>query len=121
MKWYIYEEAMYGDDYRCTETNSFDCFKPFITEAETKEEAKSNFLKAWGMAEDDEDAWRYYAVSVKSTMRFKCEDCGKHFGYPKIVKESRGEYWGIPCQEDVSVCPHCGSVFFYEVEEEVAG
>lgn len=109
MKYYIYQREMGGDDYRIT---TYD--------AETKEQARNAYLKDNGMTEDDEDAWLFYAVSVKSEERFKCEDCGKLFGYPKIIKESRGEYWGIPCQEDVGVCPHCGSGFFYEVEEEMA-
>lgn len=38
-----------------------------------------------------------------------CQDCGCLFDSPKIIKESRGEFWGMPCYEDVSVCPSCGS------------
>lgn len=49
---------------------------------------------------------------------FKCEDCGKTFDWPNKVAESRGEYWGIPCTEDVYYCPYCGSPYFDELTEE---
>lgn len=110
-EYYIYEREMYGDDYRCTE-GGLGSTIPVIIEADSKEEAKSKYLKKMGW-ENDEDEWKFYAVTVASTMRFVCEDCGKPFGYPKIIKESRGEYWGIPCTEDVGVCPHCGSGQFF--------
>ena len=115
MKYYIYQREMGGDDYRLT--NNYRDLTPIIIEAETKEEAEKIYLKDNEI--DDEDAWLFYAVDVKSEEKFKCEECGKLFGYPKIVKESRGEYWGIPCHEDVAYCPHCGGWDFHEVEQEV--
>lgn len=44
-------------------------------------------------------------------MRFKCWDCGKYFNEYNISHEDRGEFWGIPCFEDVPVCPYCGGDF----------
>ena len=43
--------------------------------------------------------------------QFICIDCEEtfdedHFG---TSHEDRGEYWGVPCFEDVLVCPYCGS------------
>lgn len=112
--YYIYEQEMAGNDFKFTK--SLTNFEPVIYTAETKQEAERMFIKEYGINEDD--ASLYYAVSVASTMRFVCEDCGRPFGHPKIIKESRGEYWGIPCFEDVGVCPHCGSGDFFEVEQE---
>lgn len=43
--------------------------------------------------------------------RFRCCDCGKYFDYPKYVMESRGEFWGSPCYEEMPYCPYCGGDF----------
>ena len=48
---------------------------------------------------------------------FKCGDCGKTFNEPDLVRESRGEFWGMPAYEDMYYCPHCGSDFIDKVEE----
>lgn len=47
---------------------------------------------------------------------FKCE-CGHIFEEPKVVHESRGEFWGAPCWEKMYYCPHCGSDCFDEYDE----
>lgn len=51
---------------------------------------------------------------------FKCIDCGREFDTPTVVKEDRGECWGIPAYENVCVCPFCGGDFLTveEYEEE---
>ncbi len=38
---------------------------------------------------------------------YKCLDCGCVFDEPISWSESRGEYWGMPCSEEVSGCPYC--------------
>ena len=48
---------------------------------------------------------------------FKCE-CGAIFEEPKLVRESRGEFWGVPCWEDMYYCPYCGDSCFDEYNEE---
>lgn len=42
-------------------------------------------------------------------MLCKCLDCGLYFDYDEreTWKESRGEWWGMPCSEAVSGCPEC--------------
>ena len=47
---------------------------------------------------------------------FKCTACGELFETPKMISESRGEFWGIPCCEDVPVSPCCDDDFV-EVKE----
>lgn len=42
---------------------------------------------------------------------FKCDCCGRTFEEPKILHESRGEYWGFPCYEDIAVSPCCNDSF----------
>ena len=39
----------------------------------------------------------------------RCIDCGKIFDDDDVAvwEESRGEFWGVPCSETVSGCPHC--------------
>lgn len=51
----------------------------------------------------------------------RCDNCGKIFEEPKIVQESRGEYFGRPAYEDWAVCPFCGDddlEYDYEMEED---
>ena len=43
--------------------------------------------------------------------QYKCNECGYEFEEPRIVRESRGEYWGAPAYEDYPVCPACGGDF----------
>ena len=40
---------------------------------------------------------------------YKCYDCGHIFSEDEVVhwKESRGEYFGFPCSEDMTGCPNC--------------
>lgn len=40
---------------------------------------------------------------------YKCVDCGHLFeqGEEAVWSESRGEFWGSPCSEEVSGCPIC--------------
>ena len=46
---------------------------------------------------------------------FKCYECNEVFDKPDEVEEDRGEFWGIPCTETMSYCPHCGSEAIREV------
>lgn len=47
----------------------------------------------------------------RKVIMFKCGDCGETFIKPRIQRESRGKYWGMPAYEDVATCPYCGSEF----------
>lgn len=54
--------------------------------------------------------------------KLKCLECGNVFDDDEISywSESRGEFWGEPCSEEMSGCPHCGSGDYedaYECEE----
>ena len=42
-------------------------------------------------------------------MTYKCLECGHIFedGEEARWSESRGEYWGLPCFEDMCGCPIC--------------
>lgn len=42
-------------------------------------------------------------------MAYKCLECGNIFeeGEQAHWSESRGEYWGTPCSEEMSGCPLC--------------
>lgn len=44
-------------------------------------------------------------------MLYKCADCGAIFDEDEIAewKESRGEFWGMPCYEKMAGCPRCFS------------
>lgn len=42
---------------------------------------------------------------------FKCNCCGELFEEPKMIAESRGEYWGMPCYEKIAVSPCCEEDF----------
>ena len=46
-------------------------------------------------------------------MKYICKDCGKVFDGDEIERryESRGEFWGVPCSEEIAVCPRCGGDF----------
>lgn len=48
----------------------------------------------------------------------KCNDCGCEFENPKVVYESRGEFWGAPAYEAVGYCPNCGSDYYEEYDGE---
>lgn len=48
---------------------------------------------------------------------FRCE-CGAVFEHPKMVPESRGEFWGVPCWENMYYCPVCGDDCFDECDDE---
>ena len=41
---------------------------------------------------------------------YKCVECGHIFedGEEAIWEEPKGEYWGIPCSQEMSGCPVCG-------------
>lgn len=43
-------------------------------------------------------------------MSYICLDCGRIFedGEQKTWSESRGEFWGVSCSEEMSGCPDCG-------------
>ena len=40
---------------------------------------------------------------------FICVDCGHIFSEDEVGvwEESRGEYWGFPCSEEMCGCPRC--------------
>ena len=48
---------------------------------------------------------------MKINRKFRCDKCGKIFDWPKEVRESRGEYWGIPCWETMYYSPCCTDDF----------
>ena len=54
---------------------------------------------------------------------FKCNCCGETFEKPIVIRESRGEYWGLPCYEELTVSPCCKDDFtegkMYHVEGKV--
>lgn len=50
----------------------------------------------------------------------KCLDCG-WIGFPEdltLVRESRGEFWGMPAYEDMYYCPMCGRDSFEDYTGE---
>ena len=49
-------------------------------------------------------------------MYYICNDCGHQFDRPKVIQESRGEFWGMPCYENMYYCPCCGSDNFSDFE-----
>ena len=54
--------------------------------------------------------------------KYRCCECGKIFDEEdiKVVEEDRGEYWGIPCYEQMELSPCCDWDFeeVYEDDEE---
>ena len=42
---------------------------------------------------------------------YKCDCCGELFDEPIVIRESRGEYWGFPCYEELTVSPCCKDSF----------
>ena len=56
-------------------------------------------------------------------MAYKCLTCGHIFeeGEQAIWKESRGEYWGTPCSEEMSGCPLCKGDYEETVQCAVCG
>lgn len=53
-------------------------------------------------------------------MKYKCNDCGAVFDEEDIAhwKESRGEFWGMPCYEVMTGCPMCHSGDLEEINED---
>ncbi len=60
-------------------------------------------------------------VKIKGV--YRCCNCGKEFDADevKIVEESRGEFWGMPCTERMYYSPCCTDSFedVWEDDEEV--
>ena len=52
---------------------------------------------------------------------YKCDCCGKLFETPKMIAESRGEYWGVPCYEKIAVSPCCEEDFTEVKEYHASG
>lgn len=48
---------------------------------------------------------------------YKCTECGAVFEEPKTWWESRGEFGGSPCSEEMSGCPNCGECGYEEAEQ----
>lgn len=53
-------------------------------------------------------------------MKFICNECGNIFDEDEVCKmqDYRGEYWGTPAYEEISVCPYCHGDFEEYHEEE---
>lgn len=53
-------------------------------------------------------------------IRYKCNDCEREFDEDEIAhwKESRGEFWGMPCYEEMCGCPFCHSSDIEEINED---
>jgi predicted RNA-binding Zn-ribbon protein involved in translation (DUF1610 family) len=56
----------------------------------------------------------YQKIKVKEIKdKYYCAECKSWFEFPVVHqwKEPRGEYWGIPCDEEMCewLCPVCGS------------
>jgi hypothetical protein len=51
--------------------------------------------------------------------KFICSECGEIFNENEFAtwSESRGEYWGAPCSEEMSGCPYCHSDAYEEAEK----
>lgn len=56
-------------------------------------------------------------------MSFKCYDCGHVFedGEQSYWSESRGEFWGSSCAEEMSGCPKCNGEYGEAVPCQVCG
>ncbi len=56
-------------------------------------------------------------------MRYKCLNCGEifHEDDAGTYQESRGEFWGTPCNESMMCCPSCRSDDLDEYDEEEEG
>lgn len=56
-------------------------------------------------------------------MAYKCYDCGHIFesGEESFWSESRGEFWGFPCYENVSGCPKCKGEYGETKKCEICG
>lgn len=53
-------------------------------------------------------------------MKYKCADCGAIIDESEIATwdEPRGEFWGMPCFERLSGCPHCFGLALDEYNED---
>ena len=47
---------------------------------------------------------------------YRCEECGEIFREDEMGywRESRGEFWGSPCSEEMAGCPCCHSMYYHE-------
>lgn len=56
-------------------------------------------------------------------MSFICMDCGRIFEdeEQKTWSESRGEFWGVSCSEEMSGCPDCGGDYDEAEQCEICG
>jgi hypothetical protein len=52
---------------------------------------------------------------------YKCNNCGHVFDEPKRWSESRGEFWGSPCYEDMDGCPNCEESYDEAYECKICG
>lgn len=54
---------------------------------------------------------------------FKCYECGHIFdeGEEARWQESRGEFWGSECYEELTGCPLCGENYDFTTPCEVCG
>lgn len=58
---------------------------------------------------------------MEETKVYICKNCGEIFEEPKIVKESRGEFWGHPAFEDCYYSPCCGCDYDEAIECNICG
>jgi hypothetical protein len=56
-------------------------------------------------------------------MAYKCLDCGHIFEYGEEIRwsESRGEFWGVACSENMSGCPLCKGEYEETTPCEICG
>lgn len=54
---------------------------------------------------------------------FVCIECGHVFNEEgaSVWTESRGEYWGSPCHEEMDGCPKCGGSYAQTYECDCCG
>ena len=54
---------------------------------------------------------------------FVCLECGHIFDEDEVYtwKESRGEYWGTPCYEEMAGCPRCKGDYVETYKCDVCG
>jgi len=63
----------------------------------------------------------YDHIPKEELKMVRCDDCG-WIGEPeelRKVRESRGEFWGMPAYETMSYCPCCGSDFIEDYDGTV--
>ena len=50
--------------------------------------------------------------------KYHCLECDAEFDEPASWREGRGEFWGVPCSEQMFGCPVCHGEFVTTEEYE---